>query len=77
MSHSDTQSVGVTDSQIVAFLVLPFLFVPTCSMVFFSTKRMKPDKPVDPPASVTRPAFYTRKPRQHLASAEQADGAED
>ncbi len=69
LSHSNTQSVGMTDPQIFAFLVPPFLFVLTCSMVFFSTKRMKPDKPVGPPASVIRPAFYTRKPRKHLTSA--------
>ena len=67
----------MTDPQIFAFLVLPFLFVPTCSMVFFSTKRMKPDKPVGPPTSVIRPAFDTRKPRKYPTSAEQADVAED
>ena len=67
----------MTDTQIFSFLVMPFLFVLTCSMVFFSSKRTKPDKPVDPPAPVTRPTSYTRKPRKQLTSAKQADAVED
>ena len=39
----------MTDPQIFAFLVMPFLFLLTCSMVFFSHERRKPEEPVDPP----------------------------
>jgi hypothetical protein len=67
----------MTDPQIFSFLVMPFLFVLTCGMVFFYSKQLKPDKPVNRPESVTRPTSYTRKPRKQLTSAKQADAVED
>lgn len=72
-----TQSIAMTDPQIFAFLVMPFLFVLTCSMVFFSRERTKPGQPADPPEPVTRPKAYTRKPRKRGSAAKQADKAED
>jgi hypothetical protein len=70
----DHDPTRMTDSQIFTFLVMPFLFVLIFSMVFFSSKRMKPDKPVDPPEPVIRPTSYTRKPRKTPTSAKQVDG---
>ena len=54
----------MTDSQIFAFLVMPFLFILTCSMVFVSSRNTRSQEPADPPKPVTRPNSYTRKPRQ-------------
>jgi hypothetical protein len=56
---------------------MPFLFVLSCSMVFFSRERRKPKESVDPPKPVTSPNTYTRKPRKRSASAKQADATED
>ncbi|ANY82733.1 hypothetical protein BB934_31250 (plasmid) [Microvirga ossetica] len=67
----------MTDPQIFAFLVTPFLFVLTSSMVFYSHERSKPEEPVDPPEPVTRPSAYTRKPRKRSPSSTQADATED
>jgi hypothetical protein len=67
----------LTDTQIFAFLVLPFLFVLTCSMVFFSSRTTQSDKPADPPKPVTRPNTYTRQPRKRSTSVRQTDAAED
>jgi hypothetical protein len=67
----------MTDIQIFAFLVMPFLFVLTCSMVFFSGERTKPEQTADPPDRVTRPKAYTRKPRKRGTAANQTDAAED
>ena len=72
-----TQSFGMTDTQIFAFLVMPFLFILSCSMVFFSRERRKPKESIDPPKPVTSPNTYTRKPRKRSASAKQADVTED
>ncbi len=52
----------MTDPQIFAFLVMPFLFVLTCSMVFFSSQSTRSQKPADP---VTKPNTYTRKPAKN------------
>ena len=49
------QSIGMTDIQIFAFLVMPFLFILSCSMVFFSRERRKPKESVDPPKPLTSP----------------------
>ncbi len=54
----------MTDTQIFAFLVMPFLFVLTCSMVFVSGWKMQPRKPADPPKPVTGPNSYVRKSRK-------------
>ncbi len=35
----------MTDPQILTFLVMPFLFVLTCSMVFFRNRKIKPRNP--------------------------------
>ncbi len=59
----------MTDLQVFTFLVMPFLFVLTCSMVFFSSRTMKSKKPADPPVPVTRPNSYTRKSRKRSLSA--------
>ena len=75
--HRITQFVGMTDPQIFTFLVMPFLLVLTCSMVFFSSRTTKSEKPADPPVPVTRPNTYTRKPRKRAASAKQNDAIED
>ncbi len=56
----------MTDPQIFAFLVMPFLFALSCSMVFFSSRTMKSKKPADPPVPVTRPNSYTRKSRNKI-----------
>jgi hypothetical protein len=59
----------MTDPQIFAFLVMPFLFVLTCSMVFFSSREAESDKPTDPPEPAAKSGSYTRKPRmQQLAN---------
>jgi hypothetical protein len=59
----------MTDPQIFAFLVMPFLFVLTCSMVFCSSRKTESDKPADPPEPVTKSNSFTRKPRkQQLAN---------
>jgi len=67
----------MTDTQIFAFLVMPILFVLTCSMVFFSGERTKPEQPADPPEPVTRPKVYTRKPRIRGGAAQHVDAAEE
>ena len=36
LPHSTTQFIEITDTQIFPFLVMPFLSILTCSMVFFS-----------------------------------------
>jgi hypothetical protein len=54
----------MTDPQIFAFLVMPFLFTLTCSMVFFSSRETESDKPADPPEPATKSSSYTRKPRK-------------
>jgi hypothetical protein len=77
LSHSTIQSVGMTDPQIFCFLVMPFLFILSCSMVFVSSKRMKLEKRADPPKSATKPTSYTRKPRKKPTSAKQTDAAQD
>jgi hypothetical protein len=70
--HRTKQFVGMTDPQIFTFLVMPFLLVMTCSMVFFSSRNIKPRKPADPAEPVTRPNSYTRKPRKRI-NVSQAD----
>jgi hypothetical protein len=77
LSHSTTQSVEMPDSQIFAFLVMPFLFVLTCSMVFVSSRNTRSQEPADPPKPVTRPNSYARKPRRQRRAARQAEAAED
>jgi hypothetical protein len=67
----------MTDPQIFAFLVMPFLSVLTCSMVFFSSRTTQSHKPADPPKPVTRPHGYMRQPRQRSTSVRQTDAAED
>jgi hypothetical protein len=67
----------MTDPQIFCFLVMPFLFILSCSMVFVSSKRMKLEKRSDPPKSATKPTSYTRKPRKKPTSAKQTDAAQD
>jgi hypothetical protein len=64
--HSITQLIGMTDPQIFAFLVMPFLLVLSCSMVFVSSRTMKSKKPADPPVPVTRSNPYTRKSRKKI-----------
>jgi hypothetical protein len=67
----------MTDTQIFAFLVMPFLFVLTCSMVFFSHGRTKPDQAANPPEPVTGPNTYIRRPRKKQAGVKQTGPAED
>jgi Na+-transporting methylmalonyl-CoA/oxaloacetate decarboxylase gamma subunit len=59
----------MTDPQIFAFLVMPFLFVLTCSMVFVSSQNTRSQKPADPPKPVARPNSYARNPRQKRTAA--------
>jgi len=63
------------DPQIFAFLVMPFLFVLTYSMVFVSSRTMRSQKPADPFKPVTKPTADTRKSRQRRTVAKHA--AED
>jgi hypothetical protein len=77
LPHRITQFVGMTDTQIFTLLVMPFLFVLTCSMVFFSRRTTKSEKPAEPPVPVTKPNTYTRKPRKRAASAKQTDATGD
>jgi hypothetical protein len=72
-----TQFVGMTDTQIFTLLVVPLLFVLTCSMVFFSSRRINPRKSTDPPKPVTKPNSDTRKSRKGSRSAKKTDVAED
>ncbi|QRM33218.1 hypothetical protein [Microvirga sp. VF16] len=67
----------MTDPQIFAFLVMPFLFVLTGSMVFFSSRTTRSEQPADPPAPMTRPNSYTRKPRKRSTSAKPAEATEE
>jgi Na+-transporting methylmalonyl-CoA/oxaloacetate decarboxylase gamma subunit len=67
----------MTDTQIFAFLVMPFLFVLICSMVFFGSQTRKSDKAADPPKPVIRPNAYMRKPRKRSTSVRQTDAIED
>ena len=76
-THSTTRSIGMTDTQIFAFLVMPFLFVLSCGAVFFRREGRKPEEPVTPSKPVTRPNTYTRKPRNRSSSTKRADKAED
>ena len=66
----------MTDTQIFALLVMPFLFVLTCSMVFFSREKTKPKQPADLPKPV-RPNSSTHQPRKRSTAAKQTDAAED
>ena len=66
----------MTDTQIFAFLVMPFLFVLTCNLVFFSRDKRKTAEPASPPEPVTKASVYTRKPRKRV-SAQQADAIKD
>jgi Na+-transporting methylmalonyl-CoA/oxaloacetate decarboxylase gamma subunit len=65
----------MTDTQIFTFLVMPFLFVLTCSMVFVGSRTTRSQKPADPPKPVTKPTSNTRKHRHRRAVAKHA--AED
>jgi hypothetical protein len=65
----------MTDSQIFAFVVMPFLFILTCSMVFVSRENQKPEEPASPLGPVTGPSVYTRKPRKRRASVRPPDMA--
>jgi hypothetical protein len=56
----------MTAQQIFAFLVMPFLLVLSCSMVFLSSRTMESKKPADPPVPVTKPNSYTRKSRKKI-----------
>jgi hypothetical protein len=67
----------MTDSQIFTFLVMPFLFVLTCSIVFVSSRNRRSQEPADPLKSVTRPNSYVREPRRQRRAARQAEAAED
>jgi hypothetical protein len=68
INHSIPQFIGMTDPQIFAFLVMPFLFGLTCSMVWFSGRKAEADKPADPPEPATTSNSYPCKPRkQQLA----------
>ena len=67
----------MTDTQILTFLVIPFLFVLTCCMVLFSSRTDKPRKPADPAEPVTKPNSYTRKPRKGSGSAKQTGARDD
>ncbi|QRM32963.1 hypothetical protein [Microvirga sp. VF16] len=67
----------MTDTQIFAFLVLPFLLVLTCGMVFFSGRKPNSAKPADPPEPMTRPNSYTRKSRRQPTVPKQVDAAKD
>ncbi|MBA1156005.1 hypothetical protein [Microvirga mediterraneensis] len=72
-----TRFMEMSDTQIFAFLVMPFLLVLCCSAVFFSREGTKPEKPVAPPEPVTRPNTYTRKPRKRSPSAKRPEAVED
>jgi hypothetical protein len=67
----------MTDPQIFAFLVMPFLFILTCSMVFVGNRNTRSQEPADPPKPVTRSNSYARKPHRQRRAARQADVAED
>jgi hypothetical protein len=77
LTHRTAQFFEMTDPQIFAFLVMPFLFVLTCGMVFFSRERPKPEQPADPLEPVTRPKALTRERRKRGSAAKQANAAED
>jgi hypothetical protein len=66
----------MTDLQIFAFLVMPFLFVLTCSLVFFSSRNTEADKPADPPEPMTKPTSYTRRSRKQQNAHKRAGTAE-
>jgi hypothetical protein len=67
----------MTDPQIFTFLVMPFLFVLSCSMVVFSSRKPKSDKPADPPEPMTRPNSYTRKSRKQQTTTKRAGATKD
>ena len=67
----------MTDTQIFLFLVMPFLVVLTCSMVFFSSRKTELNKPADPPAPMNRPTSYTRSSRKPQTGTKQAGAAKD
>jgi Na+-transporting methylmalonyl-CoA/oxaloacetate decarboxylase gamma subunit len=67
----------MTDTQIFAFLVMPFLFALTCRMVFVSSRAMRSQKSADPPKPVSKPNADTRKSRQRRTVTEHAHAAED
>jgi hypothetical protein len=77
LSHSTSQFIGMTDTQIFAFLVMPFLFTLSCSMVFFSDAMKKPREPVSPPEPVARPNSYMRPPRKNKSVVKQAGAAKE
>jgi hypothetical protein len=45
LPHRTKQFAGMTDPQIFAFLVMPILLIMTCSMMFFSSRNIKPGDP--------------------------------
>jgi hypothetical protein len=59
----------MTDTQIVVFLVMPFLFVLTGSMVFFGHEGQKPKDSMDPSRSATKSNTHARKSRRSSMSA--------
>jgi hypothetical protein len=67
----------MTDTQIFAFLVMPFLFILTCSMVIFSSRKTEAEKPANSPEPVARPNSYTRKSRRQQTASKRADAAKD
>jgi hypothetical protein len=77
LTHNTAQSFGMTDTQIFAFLVMPFLSALTCSMVFVSSRTTKPKKSADPPKPVIRPNAYMRKSCKRSTSVRQTDAIED
>ena len=67
----------MTDTQIFAFLVMPFLFILTCSMVIFGSRKTEAEKPANSPEPVARPNSYTRKSRRQQTASKRADAAKD
>jgi hypothetical protein len=67
----------MTDPQIFAYLVMPFLAILTGSMVFFSQEPKRRDKAADPPEPRTSPNTDIRKPRKKPTAVKHADVAED
>ncbi len=67
----------MTDTQIFALLVMPFLFVLTCSTVFVSSRKTRSGKPTDQTMPVTKPNSYTRKPRRQRTAIKPIKAAEN
>jgi hypothetical protein len=76
-NYSIPQFIRMTDPQIFAFLVMPFLFVLTCSMVFFSSRETESDKPTNPPEPAAKSSSYTRKPRKQQLANRRAGSPQD